>query len=169
MSYQLQPNRKSFGKEADMSYVEIYTDGACLGNPGRGGWAYRIQYGNVCKWACGYEEYTTNNRMELVALIEALRILKRPCKVKVYSDSKYIVDSLSKGWARNWKKNGWVNSSGKVKNDDLWKYVLLMEDCHKVEYSWVKGHSGVEGNEFCDSKARIAAATGAGGGGTCTM
>ena len=134
-----------------MKEVSLYTDGACRGNPGRGGWGAILVYGVYEKEMSGGEPETTNNRMELTAAIEGLRALKEPCKVTLYSDSKYLVDAYSEGWIYGWEKSGWRN--GKVKNPDLWQRMLELTRIHKVSFVWVKGHNGHEYNERCDRLA----------------
>ena len=141
-----------------MKTVTIYTDGACSGNPGPGGWCAILRYGEIEKQLSGGEAQTTNNRMELTAVIEALRALKAPCRVELWSDSKYVIDALEKGWAKGWQKRGWVKSDKKpVKNVDLWKALLAAMQPHQVKYIWVKGHDGHPENERCDQLATGAA------------
>lgn len=140
-----------------MKEVEIYTDGACSGNPGPGGWGAILFYGGHRKEMSGGTSPTTNNRMELTAVIEALSILKEPCNVKVYSDSAYIVNCFQQNWTRGWIRNGWKNSKGQpVENQDLWKRLLQLMETHKVEYIKVKGHADNEFNNRCDELAREA-------------
>ena len=135
-------------------HVDIYTDGACSGNPGPGGWGAILRSGEHVKELSGGEANTTNNRMELTALIEALSALRFPCQVTVYSDSKYVVDALKLGWARKWKANGWMrNKKEKALNPDLWDRLLALVDLHEVEFVWVKGHAGHPENERCDQRA----------------
>jgi ribonuclease HI len=135
----------------------IYTDGACSGNPGPGGWGAVLFYGANKKEISGCEAGTTNNRMELLAAIEALQILKEPCKVKLYSDSAYLVNCFQKGWYKNWVRNGWKNSKQEpVENQDLWKRLLKLMEYHAVEYIKVKGHSDNQWNNRCDELAREA-------------
>lgn len=135
-------------------YVEIFTDGACSGNPGAGGWGAILRYGDREKELCGGERETTNNRMELTAVIEALKALKEPCMIKVTTDSKYVCDSVSKGWARSWQKNGWKKADKKpALNSDLWQELLDLLDRHEVTFNWVKGHAGHPENERCDTLA----------------
>ena len=137
-----------------MKKIEIYTDGACRGNPGKGGWGAILLYGDRIKEMSGGEKETTNNCMELMAAIEGLSALKEPCKVKLVSDSKYLIDGLSKGWARSWKSKGWKKSDGKqALNIELWEKLLELEDYHDIEYEWVKGHAGHPYNERCDEMA----------------
>ena len=135
--------------------VTIYTDGACSGNPGPGGWSAILMYKDWQKEISGAEPNTTNNRMELTAVIEALGQLKEPCKVKVYSDSAYLVNGFRQGWLDKWRKNGWLNSRKQpVENQDLWKRLLELMDIHQVEYVKVKGHSDNPWNNRCDELAR---------------
>ena len=137
-----------------MKTVTIYTDGACSGNPGPGGWCAILRYGEIQKQLSGGEAKTTNNRMELTAVIEALRALKTPCRVELYSDSKYVIDALEKGWARGWKKRGWVKSDKKpALNPDLWELLLSLCDMHDVQCHWVKGHAENKYNNRCDQQA----------------
>ncbi|MBE6759406.1 MAG: ribonuclease HI [Ruminococcaceae bacterium] len=137
-----------------MRKVDIYTDGACSGNPGPGGWGAVLVYGQHEKELSGGDRNTTNNRMELTAVIEALRILKEPCAVTLTTDSRYVVDGITKGWARSWKRNGWVKSDKKpALNPELWDALLGLLDVHQVEFVWVKGHAGHPYNERCDRLA----------------
>ena len=138
-----------------MKALEIYTDGACRGNPGAGGWGVYLLYKNEKKEFYGGKLNTTNNQMELTAAIEGLKVLKEPCKVKLYTDSKYVMDGIN-SWIANWKKNNWKTASKKdVKNKDLW-IELDAETCkHEVEWVWVKGHSGNIGNEKADVLANM--------------
>lgn len=137
-----------------MKTVTIYTDGACKGNPGPGGWAAVLKLGDVEKEISGGEPNTTNNRMELTAVISALQALKYPCVVELYSDSKYVIDALSKGWARSWKRKGWMrNAKEKALNPDLWETLLDLVDIHEVHYHWVKGHATNKYNNRCDELA----------------
>ena len=134
--------------------VEIYTDGACSGNPGVGGWASVLLYEQHKKELYGNDKETTNNRMELTAVIEALKALKRPCNVTLYSDSKYVIDSINKDWVYKWKANNWIKSDRKpALNTDLWKELLALLEVHNVKFVWVKGHNGNEYNERCDELA----------------
>ena len=136
-----------------MKTVNIYTDGACRGNPGDGGWGVLIEYENFSKEYFGGEKNTTNNKMELKAAIEGLKVLKETCEVHITTDSKYVMDGIT-SWIQNWKKNNWMNSSKKeVKNKDLWIELDELTSRHKVEWNWVKGHSGHEKNEIADSLA----------------
>lgn len=137
-----------------MKTVYVYTDGACSGNPGAGGWGAILKYRGVQKELSGAERMTTNNRMELTAVISALSALKEPCKAIVTTDSKYVVDGITKGWARSWQKNGWVKSDKKpALNPDLWEELLRLCQTHEVEFVWVKGHAGHPENERCDQLA----------------
>jgi ribonuclease HI len=143
-----------------MKKLDIYTDGACSGNPGKGGYGIVLLYnGHRKEMSCGYK-LTTNNRMEMLAVIRALEALKEPCEVTLYSDSKYVIDSITKGWARNWKKNNWIKSDKKkALNSDLWERMLELLDIHKVTFVWVKGHADNVENERCDKLATTAAAS----------
>lgn len=137
-----------------MKTVEIYTDGACSGNPGPGGWGAILRYKETEKELSGGATDTTNNRMELTAVIEALALLKEPCVVELYSDSKYVIDGLSKGWAKGWQKRGWIKSDKKpALNPDLWERLLALTDRHEMHYHWVKGHAENEKNNRCDQMA----------------
>ncbi len=137
-----------------MRKVEIYTDGACSGNPGPGGWGAVLVYGQHEKELSGGDSNTTNNRMELTAVIESLRMLKEPCKVTLTTDSRYVVDGITKGWARSWRRNGWIKSDKKpALNPELWGALLDLLDVHQVEFVWVKGHAGHPYNERCDRLA----------------
>ena len=135
-------------------HVTIFTDGACSGNPGPGGWGAILRYNQVEKELSGGEKETTNNRMELTAAISALSALKEPCKVTLYSDSKYLVDGMSKGWAKGWRARGWRKSDGKpALNPDLWQQLLDLFERHEVELVWIKGHNEHPENERCDRLA----------------
>ena len=135
------------------SNVKIYTDGACRGNPGPGGWGASLRFNGHRKDLYGSEAQTTNNRMELMAVIEGLNALSRNCDVCIYTDSKYVLDGITK-WMANWKKNGWKTAAKKpVKNVELWKSLDAALQNHQVEWQWVKGHSGDEGNECADTLA----------------
>ncbi len=137
-----------------MKAVTVYTDGACSGNPGPGGWGAVLLYGSHRKEISGGAPATTNNRMELTAVIEALKLLKEPCQVALYSDSKYVIDALEKGWAWGWKRRGWVKSDKKpALNPDLWEELLRLTQTHKLEYHWVKGHASNPLNNRCDELA----------------
>lgn len=140
-----------------MKNIEIYTDGACSGNPGPGGWGAVLKYNNFQKQISGAESNTTNNRMEITALIKALEMLKEPCKIKVYTDSRYVCDSMTKGWAISWEKRGWKKSDGKpALNSDLWKKLINLSQIHSLEFTWIKGHAGHPENELCDKLATSA-------------
>lgn len=137
-----------------MKTVTIYTDGACSGNPGPGGWGAILMYGAHKKEISGGEPNTTNNRMELTAVISALSLLKEPCTVELWSDSKYVIDGLQKGWAKGWKAKGWVKSDKKpALNPDLWEKLLQLEATHTLHYHWIKGHAENEYNNRCDELA----------------
>ena len=137
-----------------MKTVTIYTDGACSGNPGPGGWGAILQYGPHTREMSGGERNTTNNRMELTGVIRALQTLKEPCIVELYSDSKYVIDALSKGWAKGWRARGWVKSDKKpALNPDLWERLLDLTEIHTLHYHWVKGHAENAFNERCDAMA----------------
>lgn len=134
-----------------MKKIKLYTDGACSGNPGPGGWGAVLRYDEQEKELCGGEKHTTNNRMELTAVIEGLAALKEPCEVEVISDSKYVVDAVEKGWARSWQRNGWKKADKKpALNSDLWQRLLDLLNVHKVSFTWIKGHAGHPENERCD-------------------
>lgn len=142
-----------------MSIVQIWTDGACSGNPGPGGWGAILRYGDAEKELSGAQAATTNNRMELMAAIEALNALKKPANVKLHTDSKYVMDGVTK-WIHGWKKKGWKTADNKpVKNEDLWRALETAANRHTVEWKWVKGHAGDEMNERADQLARGAIAT----------
>ncbi len=135
--------------------VIIYTDGACRGNPGKGGWGALLRYGGAIKELHGGEPHTTNNRMELMAAISALEALKKPCDIELYIDSKYVLDGITK-WLPNWKKMGWKTASkAPVKNDDLWKRLDSAAQTHTIAWIWVRGHCGNEGNERADTLANM--------------
>ncbi|NLI93692.1 MAG: ribonuclease HI [Peptococcaceae bacterium] len=137
--------------------VTIYTDGACSGNPGPGGWGAVLRYGEHIKETSGFEEITTNQRMELTAAIEALLLLKEPCRVDLYSDSAYLINAFHQEWFVRWKKNGWLNAQKKpVENRDLWQKLLELASKHQVNWIKVKGHSGDSLNERCDILAKEA-------------
>lgn len=137
-----------------MKHVEIFTDGACSGNPGPGGWGAVLRFGEKEKELCGGEKETTNNRMELTAAIKALEALKEPCSVTLTTDSKYLADGINKGWAQSWKNNGWRKADKKpALNVDLWEKILELFSVHNVEIVWVKGHNGHPENERCDRLA----------------
>ena len=139
---------------AEISEVTIYTDGACSGNPGPGGWAAILIAGNFKKELSGGEAQTTNNRMELAGVINGLRALKRPCKVTIYSDSAYVVNAFNQNWLAKWMTNGWENSAkAEVANADLWKELAVLTATHQVTFSKVKGHADDELNNRCDELA----------------
>ncbi|ABY92902.1 MAG: Ribonuclease H [Caldanaerobacter subterraneus] len=138
----------------NIDVVEIYTDGACSGNPGPGGWAAVLLYKGTKKEISGFEENTTNNRMELKAVIEGLKALKRPCKVNLYSDSSYVINAFKEGWLEKWQKNNWLKSDKTpVENQDLWKELLEISKNHQVNWIKVKGHADNEYNNLCDRLA----------------
>lgn len=137
-----------------MKKVILYTDGACSGNPGSGGYAAILLYNGNSKEISGGERETTNNRMELSAMIAGLEALKEPCEVELYSDSKYVIDSIEKGWVYSWRNNNWRKSDKKpALNRDLWEKLLMLLEIHKVSFVWVKGHAGNTYNERCDTLA----------------
>ena len=138
-----------------MKHVDIYTDGSCRKNPGPGGWGAILVYSGRELELSGGEAETTNNRMELIAVISALLALKEPCEATVTSDSKYVCDAMNKGWAVSWKKKGWKKSdNSKAQNPDLWEKLLSLCDTHKVDFVWVRGHNGHPYNERCDKMAQ---------------
>ena len=138
--------------------VIIHTDGACLGNPGAGGYGVILDHDGRRKELSGGYALTTNNRMELLAVIVGLEALRRPCRVTIYSDSQYVVDAVSKGWAERWRRNGWMrNKREAAVNPDLWERLLNLLDTHVAEFRWVRGHSGNADNERCDELAGAAA------------
>lgn len=144
-----------------MKKIDIYTDGACSGNPGAGGYGIVLLYKGARKELSQGYRVTTNNRMEMLAVIKALECLKEPCQVTLYSDSKYVVDSITKGWVYGWKKRGWIKSDKKkALNVDLWERLLPLLEMHQVEFVWVKGHAENVENERCDELARGAIASG---------
>ena len=137
-----------------MKTVTLYTDGACSGNPGPGGWGAILEYNGNRKEMSGGEINTTNNRMELTAVIRGLQALNQSCIVELYSDSKYVIDALSKGWAEGWKKRGWIKSDKKpALNPDLWEVLLEQVARHELHYHWVKGHADNPMNNRCDELA----------------
>ena len=134
--------------------VTLYTDGACSGNPGPGGWGAILMYGKHKRELSGGDNHTTNNRMELMGVIEGLQALKAPCAVELYTDSKYVVDSLQKGWAKGWRAKGWKKADGKpALNVDLWERLLALSETHSLNIHWVKGHADNEYNNRCDELA----------------
>jgi len=144
-----------------MKHVEIYTDGACSGNPGPGGYGAILSFNGVEKELSKGYALTTNNRMELLAAIVSLEALKEPCSVRLFSDSRYLVDSVTKGWVYNWREKGWVRSGGApVPNADLWRRLLPLLGEHRVELVWVRGHADNPKNERCDELARAAIKSG---------
>lgn len=135
--------------------VEIYTDGACSGNPGPGGWGAVLLYGSHEKEISGYLPDTTNQRAELIAAIKGLESLKQPCKVRLYSDSAYLINAFTLGWIENWQRNGWLNSKKEpVSNADLWAQLIKLSNTHDIEWIKVKGHSDNELNNRCDALAK---------------
>ncbi len=137
-----------------MKKINLYTDGACKGNPGAGGWAAILEYEGREKELFGGDKNTTNNRMELIAAIEGLKALKEPCAVTLYSDSQYLVNAINKGWLQNWQSKGWRKADkSAVLNDDLWKELVTLLETHTVEFIWVRGHDGHAYNERCDALA----------------
>ncbi len=142
-----------------MKRVEIFTDGACSGNPGAGGWGAILRYNQIEKELSGGDADTTNNRMELTAVISALSALKEPCNITLYTDSRYVMDGIEK-WIQNWKQNGWktANKKSAVKNVELWQKLDELQEQHQIRWVWVKGHDGHPENERCDALARKAAA-----------
>jgi ribonuclease HI len=136
--------------------VEIYTDGACSGNPGPGGWGAVLLYEGKVKEISGYDPATTNNRMEMLAAIRGLEALKAPCNVKLYSDSALLINGFLQNWLTKWQAKGWRTASGPVKNRDLWEMLLALTKIHKVTWIKVKGHAGDFYNERCDVLARTA-------------
>ena len=137
-----------------MKTVTIYTDGACSGNPGPGGWGAILEWNGMEKEISGGEAETTNNRMELTAVIRALELLKEPCQVELYTDSRYVCDALEKGWAQGWKKRGWVKADKQpALNADLWQRLLELTERHPLRCHWVKGHASNPKNNRCDALA----------------
>lgn len=140
-----------------MKTVEMFTDGACKGNPGPGGWGAILRMGEVEKELSGREAHTTNNRMELMAVMKGLAALKAPCEVKLHTDSRYVIDGITK-WVFGWQKNGWRTADKKpVKNEDLWRELVLLTKPHRIDWIWVKGHAGHAENERVDKLASDAA------------
>ncbi len=138
-----------------MKHIDIYTDGSCRCNPGPGGWGAILVYNGIEKELSGGESDTTNNRMELTAVIKALQALKEPCEITLTSDSKYVIDAITNGWAESWKANGWKKSDrSKALNPDLWEILLDEIKRHEITYVWVKGHAGHPYNERCDKMAQ---------------
>ena len=133
-----------------MKKVRIYTDGACSGNPGPGGWGAILIYGGVEKELSGGEAMTTNNRMELISVITALEALREPCEAELYTDSQYVANAVNLGWLASWQKRGWTRKGGDVKNLDLWMKLVPLLESHKVSFHWVKGHADNEFNNRCD-------------------
>jgi len=141
-------------REANMKSVYLYTDGACSGNPGPGGWGAILVYRSTEKELSGGEPLTTNNRMEMTAVIRGLEALREPCEVTLVSDSRYVIDALSKGWAKGWRAKGWKRADGgSALNPDLWERLLELTAIHKLSYEWIKGHAGHPYNERCDALA----------------
>jgi len=139
--------------DKEMEQIEIYTDGACKGNPGPGGWGALLRSGTHEKEIFGGERHTTNNRMEITAVIESLKLVKKKAKVCIYTDSTYVKDGIS-SWIKQWKINGWKTAAKKpVKNEELWRELDLLVSQHQIEWVWVKGHAGDEGNERADALA----------------
>ena len=136
-----------------MKEVIIYTDGACSGNPGPGGWGAILRYKDKFREMSGGEVQTTNNRMELLGAISALSALKEPCRVELYTDSKYLSDAINKGWLKGWKAKGWKRKDGELKNPDLWQELDRLLSLHTVTFNWVKGHAENEYNNRCDELA----------------
>ena len=136
-----------------MKKVTVYTDGACRGNPGRGGWGAILVYGKHERELSGGEPVTTNNRMELIAAISGLEALREPCSVTLYSDSKYLVDAFLERWIYSWREHGWRRGRDELKNPDLWERLYELTQIHKVTFVWVKGHNGHSYNERCDALA----------------
>ena len=140
-----------------MKDVQIYTDGACKGNPGPGGWGAVLKYNEHRKEISGFVADTTNNRMEILAVIKALEELKEPCNIDIFSDSQYVCNAVNKGWAKKWKNNNWMkNKKEKALNSDLWERFLNLLERHNANFIWVKGHNGNEENEKCDKLAVLA-------------
>lgn len=140
-----------------MSAVHLYTDGACSGNPGPGGWASVLVANNQVRMVSGYEPATTNNRMELLGVIQGLEALKRPTQVHIVTDSTYVKNAFTEGWLEGWQRNGWKTSSKEpVKNQDLWLRLCHLQRMHVLTWEWVKGHSGHTMNDLCDKLARAA-------------
>ncbi|MBR4232483.1 MAG: ribonuclease HI [Oscillospiraceae bacterium] len=136
-----------------MKEVTIYTDGACSGNPGPGGWGAILRYGSAVKEMSGGDPETTNNRMELIGVITALSALKEPCRVTLYTDSQYVESAVNLGWLESWQRRGWRRKGGEVKNPDLWQALIPLLETHDVTFVWVKGHAENEYNNRCDELA----------------
>lgn len=136
-----------------MKNVKIYTDGACSGNPGPGGWGAVLIYGDVLRELSGSDKSTTNNRMELISVITALEALKEPCKVELYTDSQYVSNAVNKGWLKSWEAKGWKRKGDELKNPDLWMKLVPLLDKHDVTFTWVKGHADNKYNNRCDELA----------------
>jgi len=136
-----------------MKKIRIYTDGACSGNPGPGGWGAVLIYGNAKKEIFGGEACTTNNRMELVSVIAALEALREPCEVELFTDSQYVANAINLGWLDSWRKRGWKRKGGEMKNPDLWHRLAPLLEGHEVKFVWVKGHAENEFNNRCDELA----------------
>ena len=152
-------NNESHAADLAAGRVVIYTDGACSGNPGPGGYGVVLLFNSARKELSGGYRLTTNNRMELMACIAGLKALKTRCKVTLYSDSRYVVDAMVKGWARRWRAKGWMrNSKEKALNPDLWAELLSLSEQHEVNFVWVRGHAGAAENERCDQLSVAAAA-----------
>ena len=143
-----------------MKQVIIYTDGACSGNPGPGGWGAILKYGAHERELSGGEPSTTNNRMELLGAITALQSLREPCQVTLYTDSQYLANAINLGWLRGWKQKGWRRKEGELKNADLWQTLDALLQTHKVQFVWVKGHADNVYNNRCDAEDRPSAAAG---------
>ena len=138
---------------SSLKEVQIYTDGACSGNPGPGGWGAILIYGDKEKELCGGEATTTNNRMELISVITALAALREPCKVELYTDSQYVANAINLGWLDSWRKRDWKRKGGEVKNIDLWLKLAPLLEVHEATFIWVKGHAENEYNNRCDELA----------------
>ncbi|MCE5335994.1 MAG: ribonuclease HI [Desulfobacteraceae bacterium] len=148
------PDKISVRTGVSLKAVEIFTDGACTGNPGPGGWGAILRYKDIEKEISGFERRTTNNKMELSAVIEALKLLKEPCRIRIHTDSMYLKNGITQ-WIRNWKRNGWLTSEKMpVKNRELWEALDALCSKHMVQWIWVKGHAGHPENERCDQLAR---------------
>lgn len=148
-------------QDGDGKYVEIYSDGSCLGNPGPGGFGVILVHGGHRKELSGGYRLTTNNRMELMAVITGLEALKDHCTVTIYTDSQYVVNAVEKGWAKKWKANGWMRTrTDRAVNPDLWERLLALCAIHKASFVWVKGHAGHPENERCDELGKAAASAG---------